>query len=58
MKLHHEVDYATGRKNSYPSIEEQLDMLWHSMNTGEMPKSEPFYSKLKEIKDLHPKNSD
>lgn len=39
----------------YPSIESQLDMLWHSMDSGQFPKSEPFYSTIKEIKLNKPK---
>ena len=56
MKLHHQVDYTTKRKEAYPTIEEQLGMLWHAMNNGEIPKAEPFYSSIKDVKDLYPKS--
>ena len=50
----------TSRKNKaedrvYPSVQEQLDMLWHSMDSNQFPKSEPFYSTIKEIKLNNPK---
>jgi hypothetical protein len=51
LKIKHREDYRKLRKFEYPSVQEQLDMLWHSMNTGQMPKSEPFYSKIKAVKD-------
>lgn len=54
-KLSHVRDYANARKKEYPSVEEQIDMLWHSMNDGLIPKSEPFYSRIKEVKDKFPK---
>ena len=40
---------------SYPSIEEQLDMLWHDMNNGVIEKSTTFYEAIKAIKDSNPK---
>ncbi len=43
------------RRNAYPDIGEQMDMLWHAMNTGAMPKVEPFYSTIKAVKDSVPK---
>jgi len=30
-------------------------MIWHSMDNGETPKIEPFYSTIKAIKDKYPK---
>lgn len=43
---------------TYPAIEEQLDALWHSMNTGMLPKDNPFYKMIKQIKDSSPKPID
>ena len=45
----------TSRISNYPSIENQLDMLWHSMDNDTFPKSEPFYSTIKNIKDSYSK---
>lgn len=55
MKLSHKGDYTKKRVAAYPSLEEQLDMLWHGMNTGEIPKTEPFYTTIKQVKDTYPK---
>jgi len=47
--------YRIARKSIYPSINEQLDMLWHSMDTGDTPKSQPFYDVINAIKTANPK---
>ena len=47
--------YRIARKSIYPSINEQLDMLWHSMDTGDTPKSQPFYDVISAIKTANPK---
>lgn len=57
-KIPETLDYKQARIQTYPAIREQLDMLWHAMNNGDMPKSEPFYSTLKDIKDAFPKGTD
>jgi hypothetical protein len=43
------------RKKAYPSVEEQLDMLWRAMDTGEVQKALEFYNAIKKIKDAVPK---
>lgn len=43
------------RKAEYPDITEQLDALWHAMDQGVIPKVEPMYSSIKEVKDRYPK---
>jgi len=55
LKIKHREPHGKLRQKEYPSVQEQLDMLWHSMNTGQMPKSEPFYATIKAIKDRFPK---
>lgn len=50
-------EYVTARTNSYPSVQEQLDMLWHAMDTGQAAKAEPFYSTIKAVKDTYPKDA-
>jgi hypothetical protein len=42
--------------NTYPVLSDQLDMLWHSMDTGEIPKSEAFYNAILNVKNTHPKS--
>jgi hypothetical protein len=47
-------DYKVVR--SYPAINEQLDMLWHEVNTtGSLSDSGNWFNTIKEIKDNHPK---
>ncbi|WP_313740457.1 hypothetical protein [Pseudomonas sp.] len=50
-----DVTYEQTRRQAYPLVEEQLDMLWHAMDQGAMPKVEPFYSTLQQVKQQHPK---
>ncbi len=51
-------DYIKQRKNSYPEIGDQLDMLWHSIDQNPSLKSEyfDFYEAIKAVKVKHPKN--
>ena len=46
------------RDRVYPSIGDQLDMLWHSIDHNPKLKSEyfEFYEAIKAIKVKHPKN--
>lgn len=48
-------DIAFSRRSSYPSIGDQLDMLWHAMDQEVIPRVEPFYSEIKAVKDKYPK---
>ena len=47
------------RVNAYPSIGDQLDMLWHAVDTGDWTaakvKTTEFYTALKAVKDANPK---
>ena len=47
--------YAENRAKEYPPLGEQLDMLWHAMDEGALPKIEPFYTQIKVIKDKYSK---
>lgn len=47
--------WVKARRNAYPHYLEQLDMLWHAMDAGEIPKADRFYSAIKKIKDAIPK---
>ncbi len=46
-------------KPGYPSIGDQLDMLWHAIDSGDWTaakvKTTEFYTALKAVKDAHPK---
>ena len=50
--------YVSQRKSAYPSIGDQLDMLWHSIDQNPALKSEyfEFYEAIKSVKVKHPKN--
>lgn len=48
--------YQTQRRYEYPRIQDQLDMLWHSMDTGEIPKSTAFYDAIAAVKNRYPKS--
>ena len=51
--------YARTREAAYPSIGDQLDMLWHDVDTGDRTaakvKTTEFYTALKAVKDANPK---
>ena len=51
-------NYAEQRRNAYPAIGDQLDMLWHSIDQNPKLKSEyfEFYEAIKAVKIKHPKN--
>ena len=50
--------YAEQRRNSYPPIGDQLDMLWHSIDKDPQLKSKyfDFYEAIKAVKVKYPKN--
>ncbi len=48
-------DYAELRAAAYPGLPEQLDMLYHSMDSNEIPKSQAFYDAIKTVKEAYPK---
>jgi len=47
--------YQKDRALAYDTIGNQLDMLWHSMDSNEIPKSAAFYNSIKAVKDKYPK---
>ena len=51
-------EYQRERATAYPSIGDQLDMLWHSIDQNPSLKSEyfDFYEAIKSVKIKHPKN--
>ena len=52
-----ESNYVQQRRNSYPEIGDQLDMLWHSIDQDAQLKSKyfNFYEALKAVKVKYPK---
>ena len=47
-------------KPSYPGIAEQLDLLWHDIDSGKLgdtAKTSSFYTTIKNVKDSSPKPS-
>ena len=51
-------EYQINRKNAYPEIGDQLDMLWHSIDQDPQLKSKyfDFYEAIKSVKVKYPKN--
>ena len=51
-------NYAEQRRNAYPEIGDQLDMLWHSIDKDPQLKSKyfDFYETIKAVKVKYPKN--
>lgn len=49
-----DMDYRRKRARDFPSIAEQLDMLWHAIDAGKLDKKSEFYTTLKAVKDAHP----
>ena len=53
------LTYDVARRQAYPSIGDQLDMLWHAVDTGDWTaakvKTTEFYTALKAVKDANPK---
>lgn len=43
------------RNRVYPKIGDQLDMLWHAIDTNSLNKTSDFYTTIKAVKDAHPK---
>lgn len=49
--------FSQARKTEYPSIAEQLDLLWHAIDEGKFgdtAKTSSFYTTLKAVKDKYP----
>ena len=46
------------RDRVYPSINDQLDMLWHAIDAGTLDTTSDFYTTLAAVKDANPKPSE
>lgn len=49
------LGYRLLRAREYPKIREQLDMIWHAIDTDSLDKTSDFYKELKKVKDKYPK---
>ena len=47
--------YAYNRCHEYPDGFEQLDMLWHAVNSGQDLKDSKWFKRIEEVKKNHPK---
>lgn len=50
-----DTEYQRIRANQYPNVTDQLDMLWHAMDDGALPRVDSFYDAIKAVKDANPK---
>jgi 4-hydroxyphenylpyruvate dioxygenase-like putative hemolysin len=65
IEVHTEIDrlqaewetnlYQRQRAAEYPKISDQLDMLWHAINTGNLTTTSSFYTTLAAVKEQFPK---
>ena len=53
-----QAPYINQRRNAYPEIGDQLDMLWHSIDQDAELKQKyfDFYQAIKSVKVKYPKN--
>lgn len=50
-----DTSWSGGRRREYPAIGDQLDALYHAMDTGVIPKVPSFYDPIKAVKTKYPK---
>ena len=50
-----EPTYDYQRMAAYPQIAEQLDMLWHAIDSGTLDQTSDFYTTLAAVKAQYPK---
>ena len=48
--------YKHQRSSEYPVLSDQLDMLWHAIDSGTLDKTSDFYTTLKAVKTKYPKS--
>ena len=49
------TQYQRDRAAAYPSLGDQLDALWHAMDTNSVPRVPAFYDPIAQIKAKFPK---
>jgi 4-hydroxyphenylpyruvate dioxygenase-like putative hemolysin len=47
--------YKESRTTAYPSLTDQLDMLWHAIDSGTLDKTSEFYTSISAVKAKYPK---
>lgn len=47
--------YKAKRNDNYPSVKDQLDMLWHDIKNGTLDTSGEFYSAIQDVKNTYQK---
>ena len=47
--------YQGLRSDAYPGIGDQLDMIWHAMDSNLIPMAKEFYDARKAVKEQYPK---
>ena len=60
VKIHAINQHKHLRQIEFPSLADQLDKLWHDIDSGlfgESAKTGSFYTDIKTVKDANPKNS-
>ena len=51
------MPYGARRMNAYPSFADQLDLLWHELNTsGSVSTNGSWFNTIKTVKDDNPKS--
>ena len=48
--------YKSERQTAYPTIGDQLDMLWHAMANGEIQMANTFFHSIQTVKNNYPKS--
>jgi hypothetical protein len=57
LKKQDTLSYEVERRYNYPSLVDQLDQLWHDMNSGTIPGKETseWFQSIAEVKEKYPK---
>ena len=58
-KIHQDIwtSHRLGSPDGYPSVIEQLDLLWHAIDDGALDKTSDFYVQIKAVKTKWPKDN-
>ncbi len=55
-QIESERTYADKRRSAYPSISDQMDMIWHTINAGQaLDKDSEFFKAIAAVKARFPK---
>lgn len=56
LKEWQDTQYQRDRQQIFPSIGNQLDMLWHELSqSGSLSTNGEWFNVIKTVKDIHPK---